>query len=175
MKRFCLICQAARTDPKQTCPNPLRSFDSLPRPKKRPPAPVIASQPHDFNIPDLTGTVCQDSSADPNQDTPQPVRRFLTRHATVPGATQAGRGFPPTAHDPGGGPSTGHARPKAAPLGSFTQHAPPPPCLPRSGMTFSPPCRGHPSARGMSYDDKVRKLAAPFDEALAHTRRGEVA
>ena len=46
---------------------------------------------------------------------------------------------------------------------------------PAFGMTFSPPCRGHPSARGMSYDDKVRKLAAPFDEALAHTRSGEVA
>ena len=51
--------------PEADLPNPLRSLDSLPHPKKLSPAPVIVSQPHDFNIPDLTGTDCPDSSAGP--------------------------------------------------------------------------------------------------------------
>ena len=51
--------------PEADLPNPLRSLDSLSHPKKLPPAPVIVSQPHDFNIPDLTGTDCPDSLARP--------------------------------------------------------------------------------------------------------------
>ena len=43
--------------------NPLRSLDSLLHPEKLPPAPVIVSQPYDFNIPDLTGTDCPNSSS----------------------------------------------------------------------------------------------------------------
>ena len=46
--------------PEADLPNPLRSFDSLLHPEKLRSAPVFASQPHDFNIPDLTGTVCPD-------------------------------------------------------------------------------------------------------------------
>ena len=46
-------------------PNTLRSLGSLLHPEKLRPAPVFASQPHDFNVPDLTGTDCPDFSAGP--------------------------------------------------------------------------------------------------------------
>ena len=62
---FLLVLPIGAHRPEADLPNPLRSLDSLPHPKKLPPAPVIASQPRDFNIPDLTGTDCPDSSAGP--------------------------------------------------------------------------------------------------------------
>ena len=42
-------------------PKPLRSRGSLLLREELPPAPVIASQPLDFNIPDLGGLVCPTS------------------------------------------------------------------------------------------------------------------
>ena len=44
---------------------------------KLPPTSVIVSQPHDFNIADLTGTDCPDSSAAP---------KFMTLRSPSAGA-----------------------------------------------------------------------------------------
>ena len=85
---FLLDLPSGARRPEADLPNPLRSFDSLPRPKKLPPAPVIASQPHDFNIPDLTGTVCPNSSAGPESGHSAAVRQFLTSTVRCPASAR---------------------------------------------------------------------------------------
>lgn len=55
---FLLFLLGGARRPEADLPNPLRSFDSLRHLKKLPPAPVFASQPHDFNISGLGGRTC---------------------------------------------------------------------------------------------------------------------
>ena len=62
---FLLYLPTVAHRPEADLLNPLRSLESLPNPMKLPPAAVIASQSHDFNIPDPSGTDCPDSSAGP--------------------------------------------------------------------------------------------------------------
>ena len=107
--------------PEADLPNPLRSLDSLPHTKKLPPAPVIVSQPHDFNIPNLAGTDCPDSSAGPQSLHSATVRRRLTstlrcpaRHTGRPwllanGSRSGGRALHRSCTDQGRSSRTVHA------------------------------------------------------------------
>ena len=139
--------------PEADLSNPLRSFDSLLHPEKVPPAPVIASQPHDFNLPDLTGTVCPDSSAGPESGHSAAVRRFLTSTLRCPARhrpavvsrrrlTIRGRALHRSCTDQGRSTRTVHAEWTTATF----------------GMTFSPPCRGH--GRIPSHDASSRNQSS---------------
>ena len=146
--------------PEADLPNPLRSLDSLPHPKKLPPAPVIASQPHDFNIPDLTGTVCPGSSAGPESGHSAAVRRFLTSTLRCPARprpavasrrrlTIRSASPPPVMH----GPRSLHSDRSRS-----THHRHP---VSRVRITFSSPCRGHGRIPSNDASSRNRSSACP--------------
>ena len=103
MCTFLLYLPSGVHRPTSGLSNLLRSLGSLPHRELLPPAPVIASQPRDFNIPDLSGLVCPASIRTACMTSLPHMRSRIqagSNHARNPSATL---GFPGNrAVSPGG-------------------------------------------------------------------------